>query len=238
MNRETEKKKGTEDALAIDHHKAPEAELIPGTAGKGFVGVLFALLALGVVFWVGTRLAVPFPGYITPEEAVSEAISKGAGAASASKQAAHSPEEHLAGDPETYEQMLAGFASDSDPVCGMTLDKSSNLVAAKFESTWVGFDSLACFYQYSAGKTYEAAKVLNFSTWRRNPESRDLVELENAVYLIDIDGILPGAMPPGVAAFRTRDEAEAAMGDLGGTLADFGEMKKYVTDWLVKEGMM
>lgn len=243
MSGEIEKKTGSENAQSMHHHEPPESELIPGTAGKGFVGILFALLALGVIFWVGTRLAVPYPGYETPEQAASKAESAVAGiggkpANSVNNAPGGSQQDNGTSTPDGYEALLASFTNDSDPICGMFLDKSANLVGAKFENGWVGFVSLACFFQYANGKNFEEMEVLNFATWRRNPENREMLPAGNAVYLIEIDGILPGAMPPGVAAFGAVEEAEAGKGDLGGRVTDFDGMKKYVTDWLVKEGMM
>ncbi len=229
---------------SVQHEaEAPQQEFEPGSGAKGFVGVLFALLALGVVFWVGTRLAAPYPGYETPEKAAADALSSGGGIerkppGGSSEVSGGSKQMDGQTESAGYETLLASFTNDSDPICGMFLDKSANLVGAKFENGWVGFVSLACFFQYANGKNYEEMEVLNFATWRRNPENREIVPAGSAVYLIEIDGILPGAMAPGVAAFETELEAEAGMGDLGGKVTDFDGMKKYVTAWLTEEGMM
>jgi hypothetical protein len=54
----------------------PESELIRGTAGKGFVGILFAFAALGVLFWIYSRLIEPYPGHTSPGEAAAKAMAE------------------------------------------------------------------------------------------------------------------------------------------------------------------
>ncbi|MEP0813649.1 MAG: nitrous oxide reductase accessory protein NosL [bacterium] len=241
----TDNKKSAADSGAEDMH-APHPiprEVESGTAGQGFVGVLFALMALGVIAWLFTKLMAPYPGYSNP----SEAAAKAAGNDKTAEAMANPPPAGTAktsdmkapaADDGSYSARLASFPGGGDPICGMAPEKSSSMVAAHFDSGWVGFVSLACFFQYAEKNKPHAVEVLDYSTFRKEPADRKLVPAEDAVYLIGIDGVPPGSMPPGVAAFSTKDAAESAMGDLGGKIADFEEMKKYVRDWLLEQGML
>lgn len=228
-----------------------EREIIPGTGGKGFVGILFAIAALSVLFWVYSRLVAPYPGHLTPDEAAAKAAgdtqaaegasSSSPGTATDGKGAADSPAQHdmskmtaesanggLASGAGGFTTRLASFAEDSCPVCGMTPSKSSVMVGAVLDGKWVGFDSFACMFGYAKGKKLGDVEVLDFSTRTSDDADKRMLPVKDAYYMVGLDGAVKGAMPPGVAAFANEEDAKAAMGDLGGRIVRFDEMKAFV----------
>jgi hypothetical protein len=138
------------------------------------------------------------------------------------------------------EDGIALATNEADPVCGMDPQRSAMRVEAEFaDGTLVAFDSLACYYEYVetiADSAAVAERIVAFDTYRL--EHPVLLDFTEAVWLIDLDGSVPGAMPPGAAAFRTAENAEKARGNLGGKPVSAAEMKTYIYDYLQENGIL
>lgn len=207
-------------------------------AGRGsrstaaFPSVLIALVALGVMAWVGVKLMQPSP---TPP-----VVSKSVESAAPVQELLESDLD--AAEPGTVRSAdsIALASNDSDPVCGMNPQRSAMRVEAQFEDgSLVAFDSLACYYEYvetMAQSAPVAERIVAYDTYRLDHPV--LLDFSNAVWLIDLDGSVPGAMPPGAAAFRTKEDADKAMGNLGGKLATAAEMKTYIYEYLRANGIL
>jgi len=239
-------KEGAEDGT--DQHIT--SEVITGTSGKGFVGILIALVALGVLFWVYSRLIATYPGQKSPEEAAANAggaaqttesgSSPSTDAPSEGKDAMDSPTHDMSkmgstGDKggtmsggSSFQTRLASFPVDKCPECGMTPSKSSAMVGAQVDGKWTGFASFGCLLEYSDGKNVGDIEVLDYSTRMKDPSERKMLLAKDAYFLIDVEGKVKGSMPPGVAAFASEADAKAAIGDLGGRVARFDEAKAFV----------
>ena len=197
-----------------------------------FPSVLIALIALGLMTWVGVKLLQPSP---------APPVTSKSAASAASAQELHESTLDAAGIEATSGMSDTVLSlSESDPICGMNPQRSAMRVEAKFEDgSLAAFDSLACYFEYVETMTESAPvaeRIVAFDTYRL--EHPVLLEFGNAVWLIDLDGNVPGAMPPGAAAFRTVEDAEKAMGNLGGKLASTSEMKAYIHEYLRENGIL
>lgn len=219
-----------------DQIHVPESELLRGSGGKGFVGILVAFAALGVLFWVYSRLIEPYPGHASPNEAIkkvngaSETTENSSSAGhDMSKMAPSTTMSDASGSVKSeFETRLASFSEDKCPTCGMPPSKSSVMIAASIEDKWVGFDSFSCFFDYSKGKAASEIEVLDYKTRSKDDAEKTMIKASDAYYLVGLDGSIKGSMPPGVPAFLNESDAKAAIGDLGGRIVRFDEMKTYV----------
>jgi len=213
--------------MEIDRQKLSEIAGNRGSATEGFLGVLFAVIALGVMLWVGLRLMTPYPSNSTPEQALDAAKNKASISAAKEKPVALDNAANLPID-------IAG--NEEDPVCGMNPYRSAMRVEAEFsDGTKLAFDSVACYLQYVDEQAAEGVepsreRVVSYDTWQS--EAPKLLDFADAIWIIELDGNVPGAMPPGLAAFGSEEDAEGFMGDLGGRLATLDEMRGYVRDYL------
>lgn len=202
----------------MDHPYEDEDTSPRKKSTSAFPSVLIAICTLAVIGWVGIKLLQPPP---TPPVPLAE---KPAATAAAPVEAA------LPG---------AGTATNTeDPICGMNPQRSAQRVEAKFaDGTLLAFDSLACYYQYvekDAKPVLARERIVAYNTFK-NAEPV-LLEFGEAVWLIDLERPVPGAMPPGVAAFRTEDDAKKAMGNLGGVISGAAGMKDYIYKYLRENG--
>ncbi len=219
-----------------DQIHIPESELIRGSGGKGFAGILFAFAALGVLFWVYSRLIEPYPGHASPNEAIKKV--KGASETTEdnstaghdmSKMALGTTTSDASGTVKSeFEARLASFSEDKCPPCGMAPSKSSAMIAAFIEDKWVGFDSFSCFFDYTKSKTASEIEVLNYTTRSKDDAEKKMIKAADAYYLVGLDGAIKGSMPPGVPAFLNETDAKGAIGDLGGRIVRYNEMKSFV----------
>jgi len=203
---------------------------------EGFVGILFAVLALLVMFWVGVRLLEPYPTFKTPEQAVQEAKSA---SASIAKRNAESPmpASSASEKPESPRELTRDTAGNNkDPICGMNPYQSPTRIEIEYsDGTKMAYVSMACYFQHrdalkKEGKTPIKERVVDFATWQSdNPK---LLDFSSAVWLIDLDSLPPGSMPPAVVAFSSEEEAHKFHPDLGGRLASSEEMNRFVQDYL------
>jgi len=200
-----------------------------------FPSVLIALIALSVIAWVGIKLMQPSP--IPPVATGSEV----------SPSSVQEPLQRASDDAIDTKLKAPGSAdsialasNESDPVCGMNPQRSAMRVEAEFaDGDLVAFDSLACYYEYAetiARSSPVTERIVAYDTYRL--EHPVLLNFSDAVWLIDLDGSVPGAMPPGAAAFRTLADAEKAMGNLGGKLASASEMQTYIYEFLRGNGIL
>ncbi len=240
--------------MAEDKDKTTASSGAPGSSNnrklstEGFLGILFAVIALGVMFWVGVRLMEPYPGGMAPEDAVREAHSELGQELTDSTNSAESALDPLSseganqspsnpGSPSPVDASASTLAGNKkDPICGMDPYRSPTRVEAEFsDGAKVAQVSLSCYFQYleeraKEGVTPVRERVVTFDTWQSTTPK--LVEARSAVWLIDIDGVPQGSMPPGVVAFATPADAKKFMPDLGGRVVDYDAMKEFVLDYL------
>ena len=219
--------------MSSSHSKDNNDELADRSSRStaAFPSVLIALIALSVIAWVGIRLMQPSP---TPPVATGSEKSP-----APVQEPRRTLDDAEPGVPDSAGS-VALSSNETDPVCGMNPQRSAMRVEAEFSGgDLVAFDSLACYYEYAetlADSAPVAERIVAFDTYRL--EHPVLLNFSDAVWLIDLDGNVPGAMPPGAAAFRTSEDAEKAMGNLGGKLASASEVKAYVYDYLLDNGIL
>jgi nitrous oxide reductase accessory protein NosL len=115
------------------------------------------------------------------------------------------------------------------PYCGMFADKSgAHSVVLWSDGSHSHFDSWDCVFNYEKDKKLmlDQARVVAYSG---SDDPRAWLDATLAFYLYDTKEI-NGSMPPYVAAFETRDLADAARGDLGGEVVDFAALRKKWSD--------
>ncbi len=197
-----------------------------------FPSVLIALIALAVIAWVGMKLMQPSPA--------PPVTSANAAPSATSESPAKEPPSAVKADASGGGDEVTLASNESDPVCGMNPKRSAMRVEAQFEDgSMVAFDSLACYYEYietTAQSTPVAERIVAYDTYRLDHPV--LLDFSDAVWLIDLDGSVPGAMPPGATAFRTKEDADKAMGNLGGKRATAAEMKTYIYEDLRENGIL
>jgi nitrous oxide reductase accessory protein NosL len=110
------------------------------------------------------------------------------------------------------------------PYCGMYADRSHGAVAVM----WVGggsntLDSFDCVFNYIKENNVrlESGTVRSYD----EPGGAKWIDLKQAVYLYDTTVTIEGSMPPYVAAFSTREQAETAKASLGGEIVDFAGLQ-------------
>lgn len=217
-----------------DSQVEPSHEPERKVSTEGFVGILFAVVALGIMFWVGIRLMEPYPGGKSPERAAEEASLALEKITSDSKE----PETQAAFRGTKGEMSSELASNEKDPVCGMNPTRSAARVEVEYsDGSKVAHVSLACFLSYERqmekhGMKVVKARVVTFDSWQS--EKPKLVDVQSAVYLVDIESLPEGSMPPGVVAFASVEDAKKFQPNLGGLIATYEEMKKYVEDFLDK----
>ncbi len=205
-------------------------------ATEGFMGILFAVIALGIMFWVGVRLMEPYPTYKTPEEAVYEAKMELAKAPADESMSEGMKEAGEVGD-EKASKDLAG--NKKDPICGMNpYNSPTRLEVLYSDGSRTANVSLACFFQFSDqhaehGIIPTDIKVVTYDTWQS--EKPKLIDAKSAVYLVELEALPQGSMPPGVVAFSSEADAKKFQPDLGGRIVGFEEMEKFVRDFLKEQ---
>jgi len=203
---------------------------------EGFVGILFAVLALLVMFWVGARLFEPYPTFQTPEQAVREAKIASAGTEKKEPvlQATTSSLNEQSKNASSLTSDTAG--NEKDPICGMNPYESPTRIEIEYsDGTKIAYVSMACYFQHrdalkKEGITPIKERIIDFATWQS--ASPKLLDFTSAVWLMEIESIPPGSMPPGVVAFSSEKEAHKFHPDLGGKIASLEEMKIFVEDYL------
>lgn len=114
----------------------------------------------------------------------------------------------------TTEQPKIEFGKDQCGLCKMTImDKKFGALAANSKGKTIKFDSGECMVNYlHSNKNFEAAKLLIINY--NKPET--LIEAPKAFYLKG--GKVNSPMGGQLAAFETREEAEAAQQNLQGNI--------------------
>jgi len=108
--------------------------------------------------------------------------------------------------------------------CGMFTDRSmSQVVAYWTDGTHTHHDGWDCLFNYQKdnGLTLDHALVKHYGSSTAEPQ---WLNAADAWYRYDTKPI-KGSMPPFVAAFATKAEAEGAAAELEGTLMNFAELK-------------
>ena len=107
------------------------------------------------------------------------------------------------------------------PYCGMFADKSESHISAEWtDGTHTHHDCWDCAFLFGMenGLGLASATVALLGSPPSNP---DWIDAQVAWFLYDTDKSVPGSMPPFVAAFATKDAAQAHQADWGGELVDF-----------------
>jgi len=190
---------------------------------SAFPSVLIAMLALAVIGWVGYRLLQPPPTPPVPAETAQSS--------------APAPAPTDTGTPALPVELAT---NTEDPVCGMNPERSAQRVEAEFaDGTLLAFDSLACYYEYLETQAETAPvreRIVAYDTYKNDEPA--LLEFGDAVWLIELERPVPGAMPPGAAAFRTANDAQKARGNLGSDISDAAGMKEYTYNYLKDNGVV
>jgi nitrous oxide reductase accessory protein NosL len=115
------------------------------------------------------------------------------------------------------------------PVCGMFANKSrTHVVVLWANGEHTHHDSFDCMFIHEKdnGMMLDQARVSAYSSRLESPSWLNAIQ---AFYLYGTREI-EGSMPPYVAAYESRAQAEAARGELGGEVVDFAGLRKKWTD--------
>ena len=207
----------------LERYEEPELYVVPATmTGRDQVGVIVALVALAIIGFVGYVWLNPdldlegvlsinrHPATIetpAPSTATNTPVPKPGASTAASFEAAQAEKE-----PECA-------------VCGMFAAKSrSHIIVLWAGGGYKHFDSWDCVFNYEKDnkQILDQAQVIDFNSPENTPAWLDAT---SAYYIFGANEVA-GSMPPYIAAFATKGDAEAAQKTLGGAVVPFGDLRK------------
>ncbi|MCB1185641.1 nitrous oxide reductase accessory protein NosL [bacterium] len=114
----------------------------------------------------------------------------------------------------------AGFSDFSCQYCGMFADKSMTHVVVRWQDgSYTQHDSFDCVFNLMADEA-RSIDAIEFTAYDVDNPGSHWLDARNAWFLYDTDTV-KGSMPPYVAGFASRADAENAQAGLGGQLLDF-----------------
>lgn len=205
----------TPDPIApIETQEELEPELYvepPRMTAKDMIGVVVALIALGLIGYAGYV-------WLNPDLSLQTVFKKN-----------NAPVHSTAVDSTvktnvTDVQPEAATEDYSCAQCGMFADKSSSHV----QVSWAGgdkthHDSWDCVFKYAKAQSLvlESAQVLDYATGIGGR----MLDAGSAWYLYDTEASVEGSMSPYIAAFKDQAAAQAAQPEMGGEPVDFTGLK-------------
>ncbi|MCB1220133.1 MAG: nitrous oxide reductase accessory protein NosL [Planctomycetales bacterium] len=114
----------------------------------------------------------------------------------------------------------AGFSDSSCQYCGMFADKSLTHVVVRWQDgSYTQHDSFDCVFNLMADEA-RSIDAIQFTAYEVDNPGSHWLDASTAWFLYDTDTV-KGSMPPYVAGFASRSDAENAQAGLGGQLLDY-----------------
>lgn len=221
---------GDERGAPVNPGEEPEFYVEPLRMGaRDLAGIILALVALAIIGYSGYIWLNPTLGY---RDALR--LGKLQSPVSGMTQAAAPVRETVRPSGSSQEQATGAAASGGAEqsaedatcaTCGMDSLKSlSHVIATWSDGKVTHHDSWDCMFNFekSFQKKFVSAQVRNYESPGDAPE---MLAAAKAYYLYDTKETVTGSMPPYVAAFPTRADAESHRAKLGGEVVDFSRLK-------------
>ncbi|MCH7472236.1 nitrous oxide reductase accessory protein NosL [bacterium] len=177
----------------------------PKLTGRDIGGVIVALVALACIGLAGYV-------WITPGLGFAGLLSRGADRTDSSNG------QVTAVADTKHESIRCEY-------CGMFADLSASYVMAQWtDGDLTHHDSWDCMFNHGRDEdlTLQSAMVSHYGMSIENPH---WLAADETWYLHDTKESVKGSMPPYVAAFASRGEAEAAQPEMGGEVLDFAGLR-------------
>lgn len=206
----------TEHTTPVADYHEPEYYAEPADLrGRDIAGVVLALLALTIIGYCGYV-------WLNPDLQMTDILARLKPGHTEMAASSESGSSNLSKAPP---RTTPAMNHTSCPYCGMFTDQSESQIIAKWsDGSETHHDGWDCAFSWGAQQNIrlESAQVSRYGSEVNEP---DWLDAAAATYLYDTKE-LKEAMPPFAAAFADRAAAEAAQGELGGTLVDFAGLQK------------